>query len=162
MNRFTRSIARLSFVTGVALAIAACSQAEPEAAATAPAALDDPAQAVTPAPAPLSVASVKFGRYVEPKTYAVGGTGTQFKAGDALFAVVQLEGVADQATVLVRVLDANGQLVAEQSRNVEPKKPMKVNFALSKAALTPIVPGMYKAETLLDGEVVSTTELTFV
>jgi hypothetical protein len=37
---------------------------------------------------------------------------------------------------------------------------MKVNFALSKAAAAPIVAGTYTAETLLDGQVVNTTQLT--
>ena len=160
MNRFTHQIVRLSIAASAALIIAACNQSQPETTVPPP---TDPAPVVaTPAPAPvaLTVASVKVGRYVEPKTFVVGGIGTKFKVADQLFATVQLEGAADNATVQVRMLDSTGQVVAGQSRSVQPKKPMKVNFALSKAAPAPLVAGAYTAETLLDGQVVNTAQLT--
>ena len=160
MNRFTHQILRTSIAAAMLVAVAACNQKQPEAgpeSAAAPAATATP---TAPAPAVLAVASVKYGRYVEPKTFLVGGVGTKFKSSDQLFAAVQLEGTAPTATVQVRVTDGAGDVWAEQSRTVEPKKPMKVNFALSKAATAPIVAGAYVAETLLDGQVVNTTQLT--
>lgn len=160
MSRFTHQTLRTSIAAAILLVVAACNQKQPESATEptpTPAATE--VAPATPAPAVVTVASVKYGRYVEPKTFLVGGVGTKFKATDQLYAAVQLEGTAPTATVQVRVLDGTGQPVAEQGRTVEPKKPMKVNFALSKAAPAPIAAGTYTAETLLDGQVVNTVEL---
>lgn len=162
MKRFISPVAKVAAIAGVAIAVAACNGTQTETAATDPQPQVAPAAEVSPAPATmLSVDSVKFGRYVEPKTFAVGGLGTKFKSTDQLFATVQLAGTAENATVLVRLLDASSQAVAEQTRLVQPKTPMKVNFALSKAATAPIAAGTYTAETLLDGQVVNTTQITF-
>lgn len=162
----TQALRPLALVACGVLALAACNRTPTEAeqpaaapsTAAAPAASDPSTTAK--APAALSVEWVKFGRYVEPKSFAVGGVGTQFKTGDSLFAAVQLQGTAARATLQVRLLDGTGQVVAEQSRSVQPKQAMRVNFALGQAAAAPIQPGIYTAETTLDGQVANTARLT--
>lgn len=158
MTRLSSPLARAAVVGGMLLALAACNREAPAPSPEGPA-LQESAPAETAAP-PIAVASVKFGRYVEPKTFAVGGLGTKFKSSDSLFATVQLEGTAERVSVAIRLLDSARQTVAEQTREVQPKQPMKVNFALSQAATAALTPGDYTAETLLDGQVVSTTQIT--
>jgi hypothetical protein len=49
------------------------------------------AQAIEVAPPPSAdVGSVKFGRYVDPKNFQVGGITTKFKSTDKIFAAVEL------------------------------------------------------------------------
>lgn len=110
--------------------------------------------------ASLFVDSVRFGRYVEPKTYIVGGVGTHFKVADHLFAAVLLRGTAKAATVKVRVVDSVGRVVAEQIHAVAPQGRTKVNFDLSGVAPTPISTGSYTAETILNGRVVNASRIT--
>ena len=165
MKRFMSPAVRAILIVGMVAVIVACNGKQAESATAGqqtPASAEPATVAPEPVPAPvLAVASVKFGRYVEPKTFAIGGVGTKFKTSDKLFATVQLYGVADKASMQVRLLDSNNQVVAEESREVQPKQPMKVNFALTKAATAPVAAGAYTAETLLNGQVVDTTQITF-
>ena len=157
MSALRRLIVSFS-VFGAVLVVAACDRGNPVAPASTPAPATNAAPAVD-APKPLAVAAVKFGRYVMPKTYEIGGVGTSFKAADPLFATVQLEGSAPSATVQVKITDAAGQAVVEQSRIVQPKNRMKVNFTLVKADSGLLAPGTYSAETQLDGKSVDQTQL---
>lgn len=145
----------------VLLMLGACNR---EAGDTAPAATVPPpsdaqAQVEEPASVGLRVAEVRFGRYVEPKTFVVGGIGKKFKPTDQLFAFVRLEGSAEMATVQIRLLDSSGQVVAEQSREVQPKKAMKVNFHVTNGLGAPLPVGTYRAETSVDGQLALADEL---
>lgn len=146
------------------LVLAACSRSsQGDVAATTEAGALPAEDAAMSAQSSSRVASVKFGRYVEPKTFVVGGVATRFRSGDRLFAAVQLEGSAHKKAVVdIRIRDASGQLVVERSRSVEPKtNETKVNFELTAAeGQQKLPPGTYKAETLLDGELVNTTDLS--
>lgn len=123
-------------------------EATPPAASTAP-----------QLPAPLTVASMGVGRYVEPKTFAVGGIGTRFKQSDRLFAMVQLQGAAPSASVSVSMIDASGQTLAEQTKMVQPKGPMKVNFSLVAEGAEPLPPGNYQVEVALDGQIATSADI---
>lgn len=162
MNRYTNRPIFLTAAAILAIALTACNRTAPDAAAPAAPAAAESSVAAAPAPetpGPLMVSSVKYGRYVEPKTFTVGGLGSKFKAADQVFAVVQLEGAANAATVQARLLDKDGQLISEQARDVRPDKPMKVNFQLTKELASPLLAGSYRVETLLNGEVVNTGDI---
>lgn len=158
----TRSLSKLYPVAALAavLALGACNRQAGDAAPAADAPSTAPVAPAAPVSTVLKVAEVKFGRYVEPKTFAVGGVGKKFKTSDQLFASVQLDGVADTASVQVRLLDAAGQVVADQSRDIQPKKPMKVNFQLTKGLAAPLTAGTYRVETNLNGQSAMADELT--
>lgn len=115
---------------------------------------------ISNSPAAVSVDSVQFGRYVEPETFAVGGTGTRFRTTDRLFAAVELQGSGGAVVVQVRLLDRSGRVVAAQVQTVQPRSWTKVNFDLRSAAQAATTAGAYTAETLLDGQVVDTTRIT--
>ena len=163
MNRVPANRVLPAVLVAAVAALAACDRAPGEASAPATDAAGTPAVAAptaAPLPAPIAVSSVKFGRYVEPKTFAVGGIATKFKTDDQVFAAVQLDGAAGSGTVQARLLDPNGQVLFEQAREVQAGKLMKVNFQLTKGVALPLVAGPYRVETLLDGEVVDTGEIT--
>lgn len=159
MNRYTNRPIFLTAAAILAIALTACNRTAPDAAAPAAAESSVVAAPAPETPGPLMVSSVKYGRYVEPKTFTVGGLGSKFKAADQVFAVVQLEGAANAATVQARLLDKEGQLISEQARDVRPDKPMKVNFQLTKELASPLLAGSYRVETLLNGEVVNTGDI---
>lgn len=158
MNRLLPNLSRAALFASLVVTLGACSPDKaPDPATATLAEAAEVRQADVPA---VSVVSVKFGRYVEPKTFAIGGVATKFRSSDPLFAAVQLEGTAERANVAVRLLDPGRQPVAEQAREVQPKQTMRVNFALRQATSAVLAPGEYQAETLLDGKVVNTTPIT--
>lgn len=148
-------------VLAVLLALGACNReaGDTASAAVVPPTPDAQVQMKKPIPAELRIAEVRFGRYVEPETFVVGGIGKKFKPTDQLFAFVRLEGSKDTATVRVRLLDAAGQVIAEQSREVQPKKAKKVNFHVTSGLTGPLPAGTYRAETTLDGHLAMSDEL---
>ena len=101
------------------------------------------------APVELKVTSVVVGRYIEDKTFKVGGTGTTFKRNDALFAAVAWQGNASGTALSVRVLDASGEVALEQT--ITPSQPQQAgaNFTLRSPDQPQLAAGTYTIEVLV-------------
>lgn len=143
----------------ISITLAACDKGAPTvtsvpepAGAEAPAA--DPAQGVDE----LRVVEVKFGRYVEPATFKVGGIGRKFKQSDRIFASITLDGGMRLASLAIRMDDGQGGIVATGSREVNAASSPRVNIAVTDPA-TALQPGEYRMDTLLDGQVVDSQTL---
>lgn len=146
MNTLLRNTLGATLIVSSALVLGACDRSAPSAATDAATAttVAEPAQA---APVAAKIASVKVGRYIDPKTFAVGGVATKFKQGDKLFAVVQAEGLSAPVSVDVTLLDAQGAPVASDTKTIAAKGTMRANFALTPDTLPP---GKYTVQALLD------------
>lgn len=146
----------------LAIGLTACGdKGVPTEASTTPA----PASAEVPAVEParveqeMRVAEVKFGRYVEPATFKVGGIGRKFKQTDRIFASIALEGGMRTASLSVRMEDAQGGSVASGSREVDASSSPRVNIAVTGPGVA-LQPGSYRMVALLDGQVVDTQEVS--
>lgn len=139
-----------------ALVLAACQRSEPAAdAATDAAAQQTVPAAATVATAPAAIAgphiaSVKVGRYIEPKTFQVGGVATKFKQGEKLFAMVQLANIDAPTRVDVALIDAQGGNVAGDSKTIAAKGAHRANFSLAPA--TALAAGSYTLEATMEGQ----------
>jgi hypothetical protein len=107
------------------------------------------AQAVEVAPLPSAeVQSVKFGRYVEPKNFQVGGITTKFKSTDQIFAAVELSAPVQEASVEVRLLDSAGLVISSQTRGPKLDGASVLNFSVSKMQLQRYAPAHTRQRSL--------------
>lgn len=104
--------------------------------------------------------SAKYGRYVEPKTFAIGGLGTKFKTTDQLFAAVEIDAPKQKTDIQARLLDQDGSVLSDQTRQANAGKTGKVNFQLTRDVPQPLVAGKYQVELLMNGKTVRTDEIT--
>jgi hypothetical protein len=109
-------------------------------------------QATEVAPLPSAeVDSVRFGRYVDPKNFQVGGITTKFKSTDQIFAAVKLSAPVQEASVEVRLLDSAGLVISSQTRGPKLDGASILNFSVSKNAASALRAGSYEAEVLVNG-----------
>lgn len=146
-------------VLSVSLLATSCSPqqapASVDTAATSANAASDSAPAAT-----ARIAEVKVGRYVDPKTYAVEGVDTSFKANDKLFASVRVEGLTAPGNVSAKLTDDQGKVLMEQNHEVAAKGAMRANFSLTGALAAPLASGHYRVDVQLDGGKATSTDIT--
>lgn len=107
-------------------------------------------------------ATVKFGRYVEPDTFRVGGLSTTFSTTNRVFASVELHEVQPPATVKMRLLQ-DGRELAVLQRAIESRStgPRTVNFAIGdEVSNTGLSEGVYHVETSVGSDVLDVSEIT--
>lgn len=129
-------------VTAIALALAACGGGETEE----PAGADTTAQMEE---APVEVTGVTLGSAVGADKRVTERTST-FAPTDTIYAAVETEGAASDATLVARWTYEDGQTVDETSRSIAPDGPAVTEFHVSKPDGWPT--GGYEVVILLDGE----------
>lgn len=141
------------------LAVVGCKKKEETAApvaappvATAPTPMPDP----MPAPAMVTVTSLDTGNAVGADNKVTSAM-TTFGAKDTLYASINTDGAANNATLATKWTFQDGQVVHEESKSLNTTGPATTEFHIAKPDGWPV--GKYKLEVMLNGATVQTREI---
>ncbi len=161
MFRITNRSMAATLCLVLALGAGACSQ-QPRTADRA----TDQNQEQTPgqtmdrnAPAAVQVTAVELGSDIGGDK-RVTQKAEQFKPDDVVYVTVMTTGETDQANLRARWTDADGKVIDESEKTIDPKENVATEFHMSNPEGMPV--GRYKVEIFVNGEQVESRDFEVV